>query len=96
LDNSRYLFEHLSKIEGIELITNNVPGRYGGIVTFTSPDNDALFQKLTEQGVFCALRGGGIRFSPHFYTPQHHLDHTLELVNIFLRRAITNLPHSES
>ncbi|HBZ99729.1 MAG TPA: aminotransferase, partial [Pseudomonas sp.] len=31
--------------------------------------------------VVCALRGGGIRFSPHFYTPQRVIDETLALLH---------------
>jgi hypothetical protein len=26
-----------------------------------------------KSGVLCAYRGGGVRFSPHFYTPQQSL-----------------------
>jgi len=29
----------------------------------------------------CAQRGGGIRFSPHFYTPEHVIDETLGLLH---------------
>ena len=32
-------------------------------------DNETLFRHLTENGVMCAQRGGGIRFSPHYYAP---------------------------
>jgi hypothetical protein len=28
----------------------------------------------------CAMRGGGIRFSPHFYTPFESLDFALQVV----------------
>ena len=41
-----------------------------GIVVFRhrTVKNDNLFRHLRTHGVVCAQRGGGIRFSPHFYT----------------------------
>jgi hypothetical protein len=30
--------------------------------------------------VICALRGPGVRFSPHFYTDEHLIDEALRLV----------------
>ena len=32
-----------------------------------------------DNGVVCANRGGGIRFSPHFYNTPEQLDAALEL-----------------
>jgi len=31
--------------------------------------------------VACALRGGGVRFSPHFYTPRKQLFSALQLLD---------------
>jgi hypothetical protein len=31
-------------------------------------------------GVICSPRAGGVRFSPHFYTPRDRLEMSLELV----------------
>lgn len=84
LENSRYLCERLDEINGIVLHTNTEPGRFGGIVNFSCKDNDGLFQALDKHGVFCALRGGGIRFSPHFYTPKSQLDKALAVVKRFV------------
>ncbi len=56
---------------GMELRSPTDGARRAGIVTFRHPDEhpDALFQRLWDKGVVCAKRGGGIRLSPHFYTP---------------------------
>lgn len=86
LENSRYLCERIKKTPGVELLTNTEAGRFGGIVTFTATDqNDELFQQLQKNNVQCALRGGGIRFSPHFYTPKVLLDQALEIVKNAVR-----------
>ncbi len=54
----------------LELITDDRPGRLLGIVTFRHREIPAtvLYPQLMEKNVMCAQRGGGIRFSPHFYT----------------------------
>jgi selenocysteine lyase/cysteine desulfurase len=51
-----------------------------GLLLETGMDNNTLFQRLQEQGVFCALRGGGVRLSPHFYTPMQQLEQVLEII----------------
>ena len=66
---------------GFELLSPREPGRRAGILTFRVPgtDNHALYQELMSRGVVCAQRGGGIRFSPHFYTPEAVLEHAVEI-----------------
>jgi selenocysteine lyase/cysteine desulfurase len=82
LDNSAYLMEGLGALPEVELITDTMPGRYAGIVTFRPRRGDAkqLHGRLTQRGIFCAPRGGGIRFSPHFYTPRDQLDRAMSIV----------------
>ena len=62
------------------------PGRRAGILTFAPPDGDArrVHQRLTESRVLCAKRGGGIRFSPHFYTSAADLQRALEALEAAL------------
>ncbi|OIO57815.1 MAG: aminotransferase [Alphaproteobacteria bacterium CG_4_10_14_0_2_um_filter_63_37] len=61
---------------GHRLLTPRDPARHAGIVTFVPRDGDThgAFARLQQAGVFCAPRGGGIRFSPHFHTPFSQLD----------------------
>lgn len=82
LQNSAYLIEQLTCIDGIELITPTTADRYAGIVTFgrTGIDPVALHAYLDAHGVVCAVRGGGVRFSPHFYISEAQLDGALALV----------------
>lgn len=81
-ERAECLFAAVERVPGLELITAPIPGRYAGIVTFrhrTQPA-EALHRKLTEAGVVCALRGGGIRFSPHFYNDMKQLERAIALV----------------
>jgi selenocysteine lyase/cysteine desulfurase len=82
LKRSEYLFERFQSSKNCELITPEEPGRYAGIVTFRRRETNhaSLYTYLSQHRVVCALRGGSIRFSPHFYTPQEKLDHAIELV----------------
>jgi len=52
-----------------------------GIVVFKhrSLPNETLYKHLQESGVVCALRGGGIRFSPHFYNTFTEIDQAIAL-----------------
>jgi selenocysteine lyase/cysteine desulfurase len=72
----------LEAMQGIELVSDGSPGRRSGILTFrlSRQDSAALFSRLQDAGVFCALRGGGIRLSPHFYTPIGQIERALNLI----------------
>lgn len=69
-------------LPGARLLSPREPERRGGILTFTLNDRDnaALFESLRQNQVVCALRGGGIRLSPHFYTAETVIEETLELL----------------
>ncbi|MDM8557739.1 aminotransferase class V-fold PLP-dependent enzyme [Candidatus Parabeggiatoa sp. HSG14] len=83
LDNTHYLLENLTQLPDIKILSPQEPHRYAGIVTFSHQrvEHSVLFHHLLKQGVICAQRGGGIRFSPHFYTPQEKLKQAIKYVN---------------
>lgn len=72
----------LSSLNGIEILSPGQPERRSGIITFRLEGwtNAELFERLKAEQVVCALRGGGIRFSPHFYTPGRVIEETLDLL----------------
>lgn len=82
LANSCYLAERIQAMGRYRLITGVSPKCRSGILTFAPVDGDPahLHRHLMDQGVICAQRGGGVRFSPHFYTPRPVLDRALELL----------------
>ncbi|OZG73391.1 class V aminotransferase [Hahella sp. CCB-MM4] len=81
------LADHLQAIPGISLVTDLANSRYAGILTFrhSSRDSRHLFDTLNSLDVLCAARGGGIRFSPHFYTPDEKLAAACERLETALR-----------
>ncbi len=82
LDNSDYLRGKLGAVPGITLVSDPSPTRQSGIVAFRhariSPGQ--LHRGLMRAHVLCALRGGAVRFSPHFYTPRERMDHAVGCV----------------
>lgn len=76
LRNASYLIDALDGIQGFRLVTPPQRARYGGIVTVRHERVPAatLHQALQAQGVVCAVRAGGVRFSPHFYTGTRQLE----------------------
>lgn len=83
LEKTTHLYERMATIAGIHFLTPREAQRRAGILGFriNSVDNPILHRKLLEQGVICAHRGGGIRFSPHFYTSLSKLDSAIEILN---------------
>lgn len=82
LANSQYLVDKIQSHTELELITRADSERLAGIITFrrAGVDSKQLYQSLMSQGIMCAYRGGGIRFSPHFYTHQSSLDKALDML----------------
>ncbi|MGD8615132.1 MAG: aminotransferase class V-fold PLP-dependent enzyme [Gammaproteobacteria bacterium] len=78
--NVQRLVDGLHELEA-EFLSPLEVARRAGVVTFRLPgcDQAGLFRRLQDAGVVCALRGGGIRFSPHFYTPRRVLDRAVEI-----------------
>jgi selenocysteine lyase/cysteine desulfurase len=79
-ENISYLIDILS-YNGFLITSETNPESRAGILSFRHPekDNEILYSHLQSNGVICALRGGSIRFSPHFYTSQEVLDRAVTL-----------------
>lgn len=79
---TKYLTEQLVTIPDIEILSPAIGSQHSGIVTFKikNVNSETLYTTLMKQGVICACRGGGVRFSPHFYTPQSIIDNAVNKV----------------
>jgi selenocysteine lyase/cysteine desulfurase len=82
ISKTSFLIEELNKIAGLQILSKPDPQRLAGIVTFKldNANHNALHAELMNKGLICAHRFGGIRFSPHFYTPQYKIDKALEIL----------------
>ena len=81
INNTRYLSDQLENL-GAKLLSPGAERRLSGIVSFRPRDGEVatLYRRLREHGVVCAVRGGAIRWSPHFYTPRDKLTRALALL----------------
>lgn len=82
-EKSRYIIDRLSNIKNIKLLTNTGSDRLAGIVSFQveQANHQLLHKNLMQKRVICANRYGGIRFSPHFYTPQNKIDNAINILS---------------
>lgn len=82
-ENSRVLSVALAKMPGVVLARPFDLDRVSGIVTFKTPQAEltAVYHELKKRGLVCALRGGGIRLSPHFYQAGQPVRDMLELID---------------
>lgn len=79
--NITYLIKKLREIPGISILSPIYPDEPSGIVTFKVKgiNSDELYTKLMKRNVICACRGGGVRFSPHFYTESRVIDNAIDI-----------------
>ena len=89
LGNVGYLRGALSALPGLRFVTPEEPARHAGILSFriAGVDMDRLHRELMQDGVICALRGGNLRFSPHFHTRTDNLDMAVERLEDALTRC---------
>jgi selenocysteine lyase/cysteine desulfurase len=88
-----FLIEQLKNIDHIHFNSDSTLPIKSGIVNFNikNIDSGKLYQKLMENGVICAHRGSGIRFSPHFYTSEESLIRAVTLLKTLTSTKDINL-----
>ena len=88
MEKTDRLITNASHIPDTQCLSPHDREQRAGIVTF-KPEGvqlTTLHQTLMEKGVICAQRGGGIRLSPHFYTPDDRLDRAMEIFEKEVKR----------
>ncbi len=74
LENTDYFIKRLSEI-GIEPLLKNISNEHlAGIVTLKHEKSKEIFSELERRKIYCAVREGMIRFSPHFYNTKDEID----------------------
>ncbi|MGR8980043.1 MAG: aminotransferase class V-fold PLP-dependent enzyme [Gammaproteobacteria bacterium] len=83
LEKAVFLKDKINNNPNLALLSPPNPRLKSGIVVFKhrAVENAALYRHLQEKGVVCALRGGGIRFSPHFYNSFEEIAKALGYIN---------------
>lgn len=83
LRNTDLLMRLISEHAQLELISSPDQDRRSGIVTFRvhTGDHEQIYRELMRHRVICTPRGGGIRFSPHFYTEEQKLRDAMQILD---------------
>ncbi|MBY6203309.1 aminotransferase class V-fold PLP-dependent enzyme [Halomonas denitrificans] len=84
---TRRLIDGLAALPGIDVLTPGDDRRRAGIVTFrcTGRDPRRVLAALRAGSVVAAPRSGGLRLSPHWYTPTDQIDRALDVIESALR-----------
>lgn len=82
IERSEYLKKAIAKNDQLILLSQRQNRLKSGIVIFKHQKiaNEVLYEHLQKNGVVCALRGGGIRFSPHFYNTFEDIDRAFAII----------------
>ncbi len=85
LGNVQSLITRFSSLTDVCILSPQNEQQHAGIFTFKKQaiDNQKLYQFLVSKGVVCALRGGGIRFSPHFYNHPSQFEQLAQWVETY-------------
>lgn len=81
------LQDGLREIPGLDPVTPDEDTRRAGIVTVrcTRVPADRVLRTLRKNEIIAAPRGGGLRLSPHYYTPFEQIDRTLDVLSSAVR-----------
>ena len=85
IKKSNHIIEFIKNNKNYYLISWIRQGQIAGIVTFGHHSIPAteLLKRLAEHDIYAANRGGGIRFSPHFYTADDLIDSALNVLETY-------------
>lgn len=88
LRNTELLIRLISEHDQLDLVSSPDQGRRSGIVTFKvhAGDHAQIHRELMQRHVICAPRGGGIRFSPHFYTAEQNLHDAMQILDDIINK----------
>ena len=78
LSNTKYF---INKLKGIGLncvLSDCSDNELAGIVTIKPENPEKVFEKLTAKKIFCSIREGLVRFSPHFYNTHQEIDRVVD------------------
>lgn len=80
LKRVQLMIDIIKESKTLQLLTPE-QAQQSGIISFqhSSVSTEAMFDRMRKHNVVCAVRGGGIRFSPHFYTAEQQLIQALEI-----------------
>ena len=71
----------------IRISGSDDPRTHSGIVSLEMADAEHVFEELRRRRIICAIRGGAVRFSPHFYNTVEEMDLVIEALEDILQSS---------
>ena len=78
LDNSTHFTKRLLEIGIHPILKNCEKENFSGIVSFKHRNAKMIFEELEKKQVYCSVREGMVRLSPHFYNSKEEIDIVVE------------------
>ncbi len=79
LDHSSYLISRF-KTEGVKILTSETQAERAGIVSVEIENPEEVLERLQKKNIIAAVRGGKLRFSPHFYNTEEELRAAINVI----------------
>lgn len=81
--NTRYLMDRLYENNFHPLLLNADERNFAGITTLQIENSKEIFKNLLSQKIYCSLREGYLRLSPHFYNTKSEIDAVVSVLSKF-------------
>jgi len=85
LDNSTHFMRKLVDIGVHPILQNCEKENLSGIVSFQHENSAMIFEELKKKEIFCSVREGMVRLSPHFYNSKEEIDYVVNEIKNILR-----------
>ena len=77
-----------ARAESFEPVVREASFAAGGVVILDAPEGERVTAELLRRQIIVDHRpGAGIRMSPHFYTADHELEHTIHELSAIIHSA---------
>lgn len=85
IENSAYFIKKLLEIDIHPILENCSKENLSGIVSFKHPDSMRILEELKRKEIYCSVREGMVRFSPHFYNTKEEIEIVVNEIKNILR-----------
>jgi len=79
LEHSSYLISRF-KSQGVKILTSENKAERSGIVSVEIENPEEVLERLQKKNIIAAVRGGKLRFSPHFYNTEEELRTAMNVI----------------
>ena len=80
IDNSSYFMEKLAETRFSPVIQGADKNNIAGIVSFKESEWKKIFDSLSGENIYCSVRLGYVRMSPHFYNTKEEIDKVIDVL----------------